>query len=43
LVFSKVDGKMKIIEEPSEIPWVEKYIYSHYRNAERVLKLKRKQ
>jgi len=43
LVFSKVGGKMKIIEEPSDILWVERYIYRHYKNAERVLKLKRKQ
>ena len=39
LVFSKEDDVMKIIKEPSDIPWVEKYIYRHYKNADRVLKI----
>ena len=39
LVFSKTDGKMKIIKEPSEIPWVEKYIYAYFKDAERVLSI----
>jgi predicted ABC-type ATPase len=37
LVFSKEDGKMKIIKDPSDIPWVEKYIYANYGYAERSL------
>jgi len=42
LVFLKADGKMKIIKDPSEIPWVEKYICRHFKDADRVLKIKRK-
>ena len=42
LVFTKNNGKMQIIKEPSEIPWVEKYIYSHYKTADRVLALRPK-
>ena len=39
LVFSKNEDGMKIIKEPSDIPWVEKYIYRHYKSADRVLKI----
>jgi hypothetical protein len=28
---------MRIIEDPSDVPWVERYIYAHYGNADRVL------
>lgn len=42
LVFTKSNGKMQIIKEPSDIPWVEKYIYFHYKNADRVLVLRSK-
>ncbi|MCL2712897.1 MAG: hypothetical protein FWD37_06485 [Methanomassiliicoccaceae archaeon] len=37
LVFTKINDKMRIIEEPSDIPWVEKYIHSYYKDADRVL------
>jgi len=37
LVFSKKNEKMKILKEPSDIRWVERYIYSHFRDAEKVL------
>jgi len=37
LVFSKKDGKMKIMKNPSEIPWVERYIYAFYKDADMVL------
>ncbi|MDR0335210.1 MAG: zeta toxin family protein [Methanomassiliicoccaceae archaeon] len=43
LVFSKNNEKMQIIKEPSEIPWVERYIHRHFKDAERVLKIDRKQ
>ena len=42
LVFSKNEGEMKIIKEPSEIPWVERYIYFHFKNADRILDLRGK-
>jgi predicted ABC-type ATPase len=42
LVFSKKEGEMKVVKEPSLIPWVEKYIYTHYKDAERSLKIVRK-
>jgi predicted ABC-type ATPase len=42
LVFSKDDDAMNIIKDPSEIPWVERYIYTHYKDAERTLKISRK-
>jgi predicted ABC-type ATPase len=37
LVFSKNNGKMSIIKDPSAIPWVEKYIFAHYKDAEKIL------
>jgi predicted ABC-type ATPase len=42
LVFSKDADVMNIIKDPSEIPWVERYIYTHYKDAERSLKIARK-
>jgi predicted ABC-type ATPase len=39
LVFTKSNGNMRIIENPYDIPWVGKYIYTHYKNADRVLVL----
>lgn len=39
LVFTKSGGEMRIIKEPSDIPWVEKYIYAYYKDADRVLVL----
>jgi predicted ABC-type ATPase len=42
LVFSKSNGKMRIIKEPSAIPWVERYIYAHYKDADRSIKIIRK-
>jgi len=40
LVFTKNNGKMQIIKEPSDIPWVENYIYKYYKDADRVLILR---
>ena len=37
LVFSKKDGEMHILKEPSEIPWVERHIYTHFRDANRTI------
>jgi predicted ABC-type ATPase len=37
LVFSKDGERMEILKEPSEIPWVEKYIHSFYKDAEKTL------
>jgi len=43
LVFSKNDSKMNILKNPSEIPWVEKYICPYYGDADRAININRKQ
>ncbi|MCL2608121.1 MAG: zeta toxin family protein [Methanomassiliicoccaceae archaeon] len=42
LVFTKKNGIMRMIEEPSEIPWAEKYIHRHYKDIDKTLILHRK-
>jgi len=42
LVFSKNEDHMEIIKEPSDIPWVERYIHRYYTDAERTLIVNRK-
>ena len=37
LVFSKKEGKMRILKRPSDIPWVDRYILPYYKDAERTL------
>ncbi|MCL2142974.1 MAG: zeta toxin family protein [Methanomassiliicoccaceae archaeon] len=37
LVFSKNGNRMSILKRPSDVPWVEKYIFSHYSDADKVL------
>ena len=37
LVFSKKEGKMRILKRPSDIPWVERYILPYYEDAGRIL------
>jgi len=42
LVFSKKDEKMKIMKDPSDIPWVERHIYAHFKGADKVLTINEK-
>jgi len=40
-VFSKTGTKMRIMKDPSEIPWVERYASPYFRDAERTLCVRR--